>query len=782
VETAFKFSYLKEAKGMIWTAKADRIYLTVMGLMVISGASVQAQTFTATNLGTLGAASGTVAYGINNSGQVVGLSGTGQPVCGTCAFYYLQQIYGFLWSNGIMTSLGTPSGLNSVAYGINNSGQVVGNYNIPGPYGQFSGSFFYSGGTNVILKAGGSATAVNNSGQIAGSAGNAFLYNAGVFTDLGTLGGSGSTATAVNDSGQVAGYSSISGNSATHSFLWNGAAMADLGTLGGTNSQALGINQSGLVVGFSQLPGNAASHAFLYSAGALTDLGTLGGINSQADGINAAGEAVGWANTQSGAQDGFLWNNGAIRDINSLVTLPGVSLLEATAINDLGQIVANGSDGFAYLLTPTAPTTGTINVTTNLSAASFTITGPVTYQGGGTSFAVNNGPAGAYTISYDSVQGNLSPQPETKTLLPGGHIEFTGTYTPALIVTPLNLTFNYQKDVSGPIQPQLVILSSTGQDVPFSISIATNPPNGAWLAVSRINGITPAQLGLSVMAGLPAGSYGASIGISAAGALNPNTSVPVQLTVTENARAPVTVHSSPCTDDICVSFQPVHGNNDRNKAIGVLNITNLTGAWYELKVDFSQTTANFGKQAPPVILLAPYGSFVTSPDKPVELKNGDVLQLVVNKDEIDAMGMFLIDLTLRAFFGVSFPTSNQELLDFRLGSIPAFLDTIEGTCAGSISSTTLSLSQHDTFGVLTGAADMAGCIASNPGAQTGVINLIKSLYNDTAGILAHKWLTIAGNALQRVVLIVGNAPKVLELLGSEFVAADLTALRLQATQ
>jgi hypothetical protein len=56
------------------------------------------------------------------------------------------------------------------------------------------------------------------------------------------------------------------------------------------------------------------------------------------------------------------------------------------------------------------------------------------------------------------------------------------------------------------------------------------------------------------------------------------------------------------------------------------------------------------------------------------------------------------------------------------------------------------------------------------------------LYNDAAGVLADKWLAIAGDVLKRTLLIVGNAPKVLELLGSEFVAADVTTLRLTATQ
>lgn len=56
------------------------------------------------------------AYGINNTGQVVGFSYTSSG-----------NIYAFLYTDGIMNDLGTlPGGPKSWAYGINNSGQIVG--------------------------------------------------------------------------------------------------------------------------------------------------------------------------------------------------------------------------------------------------------------------------------------------------------------------------------------------------------------------------------------------------------------------------------------------------------------------------------------------------------------------------------------------------------------------------------------------------------------------------------------------------------------------------------
>jgi hypothetical protein len=77
---------------------------------------------------------------------------------------------------------------------------------------------------------------------------------------------------------------------------------------------------------------------------------------------------------------------------------------------------------------------------------------------------------------------------------------------------------------------------------------------------------------------------------------------------------------------------------------------------------------------------------------------------------------------------------------------------------------------------------VVGCIVLNPVSQAKIVELIKLLYNDTTGVLATNWLTIAGNTLNWVGYFLSNGPKILELLGSEFVAADVTNLRLVAAQ
>jgi len=75
-----------------------------------------------------------------------------------------------------------------------------------------------------------------------------------------------------------------------------------------------------------------------------------------------------------------------------------------------------------------------IAVTTNVTAATFTITGPTTFSGGGTSFMQAGVPPGSYTITYGAVDGYNTPPSETKTLIPNGGISFVGTYVASIVV------------------------------------------------------------------------------------------------------------------------------------------------------------------------------------------------------------------------------------------------------------------------------------------------------------------------------------------------------------
>ncbi len=286
------------------------------------------------------------AFGINEKGQAVGQAETsvpnGEDFCGFNALGFPPSgasCVPFLWQDGVMTELPTLGGDNGVAISINNQGEVAGfaqnNTRDAGcPVAQFKPVIWVDGKVQQLpIPNGdpdGAAWAINDNGQAVGVSGpcapfdpiaqvyfvfaHALLWQNGVATDLGTLGGApgfgGNHACAINNQGQAIGHADYNGT--THGFLWQNGVMADLGTLSGDSaSLALGINDGGEIVGIS-LDADFNSRAFLWQNGAMTDLNTLVGANparlylQQAESINARGEITGFAQTSAGETHAFI--------------------------------------------------------------------------------------------------------------------------------------------------------------------------------------------------------------------------------------------------------------------------------------------------------------------------------------------------------------------------------------------------------------------------------------------------------------------------------------------
>jgi RHS repeat-associated protein len=117
-------------------------------------------------------------------------------------------------------------------------------------------------------------------------------------------------------------------------------------------------------------------------------------------------------------------------DGNLYVVCNGVQRYNGTTgafIDTFVQLSADLLDA-PDLLFIEAPGVATIWETTNIPAANFTITGPATYSGSGTTFAHANAPAGTYTITFTPVAGYLTPPTQSQTLTAGGSIAFSGNY------------------------------------------------------------------------------------------------------------------------------------------------------------------------------------------------------------------------------------------------------------------------------------------------------------------------------------------------------------------
>ena len=292
-----------------------------------------------TDLGTVG---GTESYGyaINNRALVVG----GSYLACQCSEH------AFLWGSGAIHDLGFPG----VATALNDSGQVAG-LNSGHP-------FVWSRQTGLTaFDVFGQANGINDEGQVVGSMGgpepHAFLWSDGSLQDLGTLGGDLSTAIAINCRGRVVGQASAPDHS-RHAFLWTqSSGMKDLGVLdtmlGGT-SAATAINDEGDIVGDSSSILLGATHAVWFSRSGPVDLGTLGGI-SMAYGVNNLGQVVGTSNNHAFVTD---LHGGPMIDLNTQIPSGTCwDLFSAKGINDAGQIVGTGQlPGYdiihAYLLTP----------------------------------------------------------------------------------------------------------------------------------------------------------------------------------------------------------------------------------------------------------------------------------------------------------------------------------------------------------------------------------------------------------------------------------------------
>jgi probable HAF family extracellular repeat protein len=340
--------------------KKQRLSITLLGVLVASQAMATTYTFKTIDAPVPQSMYELTAADINDNGKIVGsyfdnannqhgfvydvntfstldvpgeqftglssINASGKIVVNSTRFPYdidLRETVSYLYSGGIFSPFIYPDVVKFIAlYGINASGQMIGQADIDNPCGSFCTSIHREG---ILVSSDGIKTTLpgaprtfNNKGQIVGKfipeSGGPF-YTPGFFLydtnsqQTRTLIVPDSIAVfdeprCINDNGQVVGQYSLTSPSDSHGFLFHNDVFTKLDVPGGTNTDPKWINNSGQVVGYYN--SGTSSHGFVYDAGIYTSLDVPNAVSTFPSKNNASGQIVGTYLDNAGLVHGFI--------------------------------------------------------------------------------------------------------------------------------------------------------------------------------------------------------------------------------------------------------------------------------------------------------------------------------------------------------------------------------------------------------------------------------------------------------------------------------------------
>src|SRR5262249_3222408 len=282
---------------------------TLLAFILLATAALAYAQFTFTSID-FPEATFTAAFGINNHGDIVGtyriepprhallikagqfiplapttILGTNRSLArdindrGEIVGHFLGDdgfAHGFLLSKGVLTTLDFPGASQTAAYGINESGSVVGSWDLLDADG------------NLLEEHG-------------------FTWKNGAFTEVNFPGSVDSFVSGINARGDLGGGWDAGLDSQTHGFVCsNGQCFSfDVPFPESIFTQADRINARGHITGI-YLDVDGVGHGFLAVGANFTRLNFPGATDTSAWGINSAGQIVGVYDVADGSVHGYL--------------------------------------------------------------------------------------------------------------------------------------------------------------------------------------------------------------------------------------------------------------------------------------------------------------------------------------------------------------------------------------------------------------------------------------------------------------------------------------------
>lgn len=226
---------------------------------------------------------------------------------------------------------------------------------------------------------------------------------------------------------------------------------------------------------------------------------------------------------------------------NSPLVIPVTLVVTGTGGGGTGGIALNPSSLTFFAQTNgVAPQQRAVSVTATGSNLSYSVGTDQTWLLAGPS---TGSTPGTITVGVNPAGLGAGTRTGNVTVTGGGQttslpVTFTVTNNPILQVSQENVSFNYQTTGAIPAPRPILVTTSSGSNTVFTATV-NNPGSSPWLAVQPSTGTTPGvfalQLVPSAVQSLTAGTYSATVAVSASGTDNSPLTVNVTLTVSASA-------------------------------------------------------------------------------------------------------------------------------------------------------------------------------------------------------------------------------------------------------